>query len=155
MGIKEEPFVVAQSVSVDNPFNDPDVIFLQGNTPTTVATVDVCVKQPQRTQVCIDSMVQVGVGASTAGNPTTFVMTYELFRNNTPIATINDEMDYSSPPNETFNYTNFPNFPVVDKDPIAGNNSYDLVCTRVTANESEVAFIGIGSRSLKATVITS
>ncbi|NDI35649.1 hypothetical protein [Chengkuizengella sediminis] len=152
MGIKDEPFVVAQSVSVDDAYSTTaGAIELDPDMPTVVATVDVCVKQPENTQVSLDSMAQIAV----VGDPDTavsFEVTYEIMRNSTTIATINDEMDYDAV--SEGRHTNFPNFPVLDDSPPAGINTYDLVCTRVTTNEVEVDNIFVGSRSLKATVIT-
>ena len=47
MGLKDEPFVVADTVSVGGNIYSAggDLIFLEPNEPTTVATVDVCIKQ--------------------------------------------------------------------------------------------------------------
>ncbi|NDI33616.1 hypothetical protein [Chengkuizengella sediminis] len=153
MGLKQEPFVVAQSFSVVDPYDpdDPNIIDLSNTLdPKTVATVDVCVKNPQKTQVSIDSMAQIAVGATQSSE--TFKVTYEIMRNGTTIATINDEMDYV--PTGSFpdagRHTNFPNFPVLDNNPSAGINTYDLVCTRLSAT----SFIFVASRSLKATVFT-
>ncbi|NBI30920.1 hypothetical protein [Chengkuizengella marina] len=156
MGLKKEPFVVAQSFSVENPYGGEGAIELPSPIagvpiPRVVATVDVCVTQPMNTQVSLDSMAQIAV----VGDPDTsvsFEVTYEIMRNSTTIATINDEMDYDAV--SEGRHTNFPNFPVLDDSPPAGINTYDLVCTRVTTNEVEVDNIFVGSRSLKATVIT-
>ncbi|MDP5272664.1 hypothetical protein [Chengkuizengella axinellae] len=155
MGLKDEPFVVIDTVSVVGNIygSGGDLIFLEPNDPTTVATVDVCVKQPEKTQVCIDSMVQFAVGGTGGvGSDVTFQVLYEIHRNGDVIARINDEMDFELAGGR--GQTNFPNFPVVDNDPIGGINTYDLVCTRDTTNENAVAVINAASRSLKATVIT-
>ncbi|NBI30972.1 hypothetical protein [Chengkuizengella marina] len=154
MGLKKGPFVVADTVSVADPYNgsDPDVISLPiDGTPQVVATVDVCVTQPQKTQVSLDSMAQIAVVADTSddGGPITFEVTYEIQRNGEIIATINDEMDYQSQGPDG-RHTNFPNFPILDCNPSAGINTYDLRCTRVTANEVNVEDIFVASRSLKA-----
>ncbi|NBI27804.1 hypothetical protein [Chengkuizengella marina] len=152
MGLKNDPFVVADTVSVLDVYNtsDPNVINLTPANPSAVvSTVDVCIKQPQKTQVSIDSMAQIAVlGLTMMGQ--TFAVTYELLRNDTVIATINDEMDYESVVQGRHN--NFPNSPLVDDNPIAGINTYDLRCTSVT--RPTVGFVLIGSRSLKATVFT-
>ncbi|MFS1511737.1 hypothetical protein VQL36_05460 [Chengkuizengella sp. SCS-71B] len=156
MGLNKGPFVVAQSFSVENPyggegsielpFPDPDEV------PVVVATVDVCVQQPQKTQVSIDSMTQIAVIGNPGLDSISFEVKYEILRNGTTIATINDEMDYAKPNSIEFRHTNFPNFPLVDEDPDPGINKYDLRCTFLS-------FFGVnsifaGSRSLKATVIT-
>ncbi|NDI35657.1 hypothetical protein [Chengkuizengella sediminis] len=152
MGLDKGSFVVAQTFSVLDVYNtsDPNVINLTPANPSAVvATVDVCVKQPQKTQVSIDSMAQIAVlGLTMMGQ--TFEVTYELLRNDTVIATINDEMDYESVVNGRHN--NFPNFPLVNDNPIAGLNTYDIRCTSVT--RPTLGFVLIGSRSLKATVFT-
>ncbi|NDI34531.1 hypothetical protein [Chengkuizengella sediminis] len=145
MGIKEEPFVESQSVSVEDPysFTDPNVFVLSLGVSEVVLSVDVYVKQPQKTQVTLDSMVQIAVPGIGGGSPDMFGLTYEIQQNGTTIATINDEMDFVS----VRRHINFPNFPVLDNNPNIGINTYDLVCTS-TAD----ATIIIASRSLKATV---
>ncbi|MDP5274019.1 hypothetical protein [Chengkuizengella axinellae] len=158
MGLNKGPFVVDQSVSVDDPYdrNDPDVISIP--TPgdsEEVLTVDVCVKQPHKTQVLLDSMVQVAVRATLSPFPVnvTFVVEYELERNGTTIASITNEMDYlavGSTPGVNGRHNNFPNFPLVDENPNQGNNTYVLRCTNFSPNPSP--FITIGSRSLKASL---
>ncbi|MFS1512520.1 hypothetical protein VQL36_08800 [Chengkuizengella sp. SCS-71B] len=155
MGLKKESFAVADTVSVLNPYNfgDPDVIRIPfDGTPVNVLTVDVCVKQPQGTQVSIDSMAQiVVVGQTEPGEGVTFEVRYEILRNGNIIATINDEMDYL-PPSAPERYTNFPNFPVVDNSPIVGINTYDLRCTLLSQTGVSLNDLGAASRSLKATV---
>ncbi|MFS1513385.1 hypothetical protein VQL36_13205 [Chengkuizengella sp. SCS-71B] len=150
MEMKKGFFVVADTVSVLDVYNtsDPNVINLTPANPSAVvSTVDVCVKQPQKTQVSIDTMAQIAVlGLTLMGQ--TFEVTYELLRNDTVIATINDEMDYESVVQGR--HTNFPSFPLVDDNPIAGLNTYDIRCTSVT--RPTLGFVLIGSRSLKATV---
>ncbi|NDI33442.1 hypothetical protein [Chengkuizengella sediminis] len=151
MGLKKEPFVVAETFSVLDPY-DPaseNIIVLSNDGDfEIVATVDVCVKQPQRTQVSLDSFAQIAVEPGADDDPQTFEVTYELLRNGDPIVTIDDEMDYVHA--GTGRHTNFPNFPLVDNNPSAGINRYDLVCTRI----SGPSFIFVASRSLKATVFT-
>ncbi|MFS1512532.1 hypothetical protein VQL36_08865 [Chengkuizengella sp. SCS-71B] len=152
MELEKGPFVVAQSVSVDDPYDDtdPNVIILPiDGSPVDVLTVDVCVKQPQKTQVSLDSMGQIAAFIASAG-ANSFEVKYEILRNNNSIAIINDEMDYQGA-NER-RHTNFPNFPVVDNNPNAGINTYVLQCTQVSA--SGPSLIAVGSRSLKATVFT-
>ncbi|NBI28163.1 hypothetical protein [Chengkuizengella marina] len=147
MGLKKGPFVVAQTFSVLNPYGGTDAITLAADGDfEIVATVDVCVTQPQKTQVSLDSMAQIAI--ETQENPTTFEVTYEILRNGTAMATINNEMDYASPSLQR--HTNFPNFPVLDNCPSAGINTYDLKITRVAT--SNVTNIFVASRSLKATV---
>ncbi|MFS1511919.1 hypothetical protein VQL36_05715 [Chengkuizengella sp. SCS-71B] len=154
MGLKKGAFVVDDTVSVDDPYDttDPNMIQLDTNDPITVATVDVCVEQPQRTQVSLDSMAQIAVAnINTGATSLTFEVKYEIIRNGTTLAIINDEMDYV--PTGTFpdggRHTNFPNFPILDNNPIGGINTYDLVCTNV----SGPSLTFVGSRSLKATVL--
>ncbi|MFS1511195.1 hypothetical protein VQL36_01975 [Chengkuizengella sp. SCS-71B] len=148
MGLKKGSFVVADTVSVDDPYdiNDPNVINLVGDAPTVVASVDVCIKQPQKTQVSLDSMAQIAVIDEEAN--VTFEVIYEILRNDTTIATINDEMDYVTA--NQGRHTNFPNFPLVDNNPSAGLNTYNLRCTLVTPPPE--GSLTVGSRSLKATV---
>ncbi|NDI35643.1 hypothetical protein [Chengkuizengella sediminis] len=158
MGLNKGPFVVADTVSVvGNPYDEntegiielPDV----GGLAVVVLSIDVPVKQPKRTKVSIDSMVQV---ATTSFDPdlpvTSFKMTYEILRNDIVIATINDEMDYATA-NEG-RHTNFPNFPIVDNYPSTGINKYELRCERDINNEENLFDIFVASRSLKATVFT-
>ncbi|NBI30921.1 hypothetical protein [Chengkuizengella marina] len=159
MGLNKGPFVVAQCFSVLDPYDvnagaiplpDP----FPTETPVVVATVDVCVTQPQKTQVSLDSMVQIAANGNVAGaSSASFEVTYELFRNNVVIATIIDEMDYV--PTGSFpddgRHTNFPNFPVLDNNPSAGINTYDLVCTNKGGSFPPIF---AASRSLKATVFT-
>ncbi|NDI33615.1 hypothetical protein [Chengkuizengella sediminis] len=151
MGIKDEPFVVAQSVSVEgDPYNtDTEGVILlpDDSIPKVVLSVDVCIKQPERTQVCIDTMAQIAVvGITFLSNP--IDMTYEIHRNGNRIAIINDQMEFASNAPGA-RHTNFPNFPILDNNPYAGINTYDLVCTAVTGFNNFVA-----SRSLKVTVFT-
>ncbi|NDI34641.1 hypothetical protein [Chengkuizengella sediminis] len=148
MGLNKGLFVVADTVSVIDALSVAAgaIELVPGGVPTVVATVEVCVKEPLKTQVSLDSMAQIAV---ITGEPdVTFEMTYELLRNGVTIATIDNSMDYISL--EPVGYTNFPNFPLVDDTPSAGINTYVLRCTFVSAN----AEIFVGSRSLKATVIT-
>ncbi|MFS1512502.1 hypothetical protein VQL36_08710 [Chengkuizengella sp. SCS-71B] len=150
MSLKQEPFVVAQSVSVEgDPYNTntEGVILLPDDSiPKVVLSVDVCIKQPDRTQVCIDTMAQIAViGITFIGN--SFDIKYEIHRNGGNIATIIDKMDFASNPGDR--HTNFSNFPVLDENPHAGINTYELVCTALTGFNNL-----IGSRGLKATVIT-
>ncbi|NBI28222.1 hypothetical protein [Chengkuizengella marina] len=149
MGLKKVPFVVDNTVSVDDPYNfgDPKVILLLDD-PTVVLSVDVCVKQPQKTKVLLDSMAQIAV--RDGGIPISFEVSFELLRNGTRIALINDEMDYV-PAGSTGRHTNFPNLPLVDNDPSPGINKYDVVCTLVSNISG--ASIFVGSRSLKATIV--
>ncbi|NDI33614.1 hypothetical protein [Chengkuizengella sediminis] len=121
------------------------------NTPTVILSVDVYVKQPQRTQVSLDSMAQIAVDGNNTG-ATTFEETYEILRNDVVIATINDLMDYEGA--NFGRHTNFPNFPLVDDNPSARINKYELRVTRV-APDTGVIFIFVASRSLKATVFTA
>ncbi|WP_162037069.1 hypothetical protein [Chengkuizengella sediminis] len=108
-----------------------------------------CVKQPKRTQVSLESMTQIAV-RSTDQLSVTFEVTYEILRNGEVIATINDEMDYAKPGGlEDFRHTNFPNFPIVDNNPRAGINKYDLRCTFESG--TGVRNIFATSRSLKVT----
>ncbi|NBI31026.1 hypothetical protein [Chengkuizengella marina] len=157
MGLKKGPFVVAQTFSVLDPY-DPaaeNIIVLPNDGDfEIVATVDVCVKNPKKTQVSLDSMVQIAVVADTddGGGPVTFELTYEIQRNGEIIATINDEMDYQSPGPDG-RHTNFPNFPIVDNNPRAGINTYDLKVTRVSTFAVDDVFVA--SRSLKATLFIS
>ncbi|NDI34053.1 hypothetical protein [Chengkuizengella sediminis] len=115
--------------------------------------MDVCVKYPHKTQVSLDSMVQMGAQA-TLQLPTdvTFLFEYELLRNGDPIAMITDEMDYRAVGTSGINgrHMNFPNFPLVDDSPDLGMNTYVLRCTNSSNQPSPL--ITIGSRSLKATV---
>ncbi|NDI37184.1 hypothetical protein [Chengkuizengella sediminis] len=152
MGLKKGPFVVAQTFSVLDPY-DPaseNIIVLPDDGDfEIVATVDVCVKQPQKTQVSLDSMAQIAILAFE--NPVTFEVRYEIMRNGTIIATINDEMDYDNS-NNTERHTNFPNFPILDDNPSIGINTYELKVTRVSTFSVEDIFVA--SRSLKATVFT-
>ncbi|MFS1512501.1 hypothetical protein VQL36_08705 [Chengkuizengella sp. SCS-71B] len=150
MGLKKGPFVVADTVSVDDPYGGEGTIVLPVQIATPVATINFCVKNPQKTQISLDSMVQIAVLAISTGVARDFAVTYEIIRNNeTTIALINDEMDYLAV-NEG-RHTNFPNFPVLDNNPSAGINTYELVCTR-TAGSKLTIFAG--SRSIKATVFT-
>ncbi|MFS1512542.1 hypothetical protein VQL36_08915 [Chengkuizengella sp. SCS-71B] len=151
MGLKKESIVIAQTFSVLDPY-DPEaeniIVLLNNGDFAIVATVDVCVKDPQKTQVCIDSMVQIAVNNDDGPPSVTFEVTYELLRNGTIIATINDEMDYEAGDR----HTNFPNFPLVDNNPSTGINTYELRITRVSTNAQGDIFVA--SRSLKATVFT-
>ncbi|MFS1511779.1 hypothetical protein VQL36_04980 [Chengkuizengella sp. SCS-71B] len=152
MGLKKGSFVVADTVSVDDPYDEdsPGVIRLIQSVPTVVATVDVCVKEPQKTQVSLDSMTQIAVfNPSGAITSVTFEVKYEVMRNGMTLATINDEMDYiPTGPAPDGRHTNFPNFPILDNNPSIGINTYDLVCTNVIGPTP----VFVGSRSLKATV---
>ncbi|NDI37183.1 hypothetical protein [Chengkuizengella sediminis] len=158
MGLKKGPFIVADTVSVLDAYDvNAGAILLPSTippTPLVVATVDVCVKHPQNIQVSLDTMAQIAVTAAGGDVSATFEVTYEILRNGEVIATINDEMDYvptsTTPPGR---HTNFPNFPLVDNNPSAGINTYDLRCTRVTPDEN-IQLLFIASRSIKATVIT-
>ncbi|NDI33613.1 hypothetical protein [Chengkuizengella sediminis] len=166
MGLKKGPFVVAQTFSVEDAYGGTGAITLAADGDSEiVATVDVCIKEPQKTQVSLDSMAQIAVGGtpppppappSVASDPVilnvsvTFEVRYEILRNGNVIATINDEMDYEGV--AAGRHTNFPNFPIVDDNPRAGINTYDLKVTRVST--SFVDDIFVASRSLKATVIT-
>ncbi|MFS1513961.1 hypothetical protein VQL36_16165 [Chengkuizengella sp. SCS-71B] len=171
MGLKKGPSVVADTVSVDDPYSEAAgaILLAADGDFEIVATVEVCVKQPQRTQVSIDSMAQIAleedVGQIAAidedsdlgvlmSGPVTFEVTYEILRNGDVIATINDEMDYEAPVGTTGRHTNFPNFPIVDNNPRAGINTYALKITRVFVTEPVKAVINVfvASRSLKATV---
>ncbi|MFS1512523.1 hypothetical protein VQL36_08815 [Chengkuizengella sp. SCS-71B] len=147
MGLKKGSFVVADTVSVDDPYDisDPNVIELTALDPSAdVLTIDVCVKS-KNTKVCIDSMAQIAI-LDISSNFVTFEITYEILRNDTVIATINDEMDYESVVQGR--HTNFPNFPIVDDTPDLGVNRYVLRCT----DELCLSRVTVGSRSLKATV---
>ncbi|MDP5272665.1 hypothetical protein [Chengkuizengella axinellae] len=156
MGLKQDLFVVAQSFSVLNPYNifnpDPNVISLDENVPTEVLSIDVCVKKLNKTKVSLDSMVQIAILDIIGDEDSiSFAVSYDLLRNGIPITFINDLMDIATPGDgNIFRYTNFPNFPVIDNDPIFGMNNYALVCTRFQGP----TFVFAGSRSLKATVIT-
>ncbi|MDP5274144.1 hypothetical protein [Chengkuizengella axinellae] len=160
MGLEKETFVTAQSFSIEDPFDPTEENVISIPTPGSseeVLTVDVCVKQPHKTHVLLDSMAQVAVRATLSPFPVnvTFVVEYELERNGTRIASITDEMDYlavGSTPGVNGRHNNFPNFPLVDENPDPGNNTYVLRCTNSSPNPSP--FITIGSRSLKAAVIT-
>ncbi|MFS1511364.1 hypothetical protein VQL36_02855 [Chengkuizengella sp. SCS-71B] len=156
MGLKKGPFVVADTVSVDDPYSEAagaiKLPFGVPPVPIVINTVDVCIKQTEKTQVSLNSMTQIAVLASTdIGGPVTFEVIYEIQRNGEVIATIHDKMDYFSP---FFGgrITNFPNFPTVDNNPNKGMNTYELRCTRATIDEISVAEIFVASRSLKATV---
>ncbi|MFS1512524.1 hypothetical protein VQL36_08820 [Chengkuizengella sp. SCS-71B] len=98
-----------------------------------------------RTQVSLDSMAQIAVDAATSSP---FGVLYNILRNGDLIATINDEMDYVVA-NEG-RHTNFPNFPILDNNPSAGINTYDLVCILSLSGGANVTYVA--SRSLKATV---
>ncbi|NDI37176.1 hypothetical protein [Chengkuizengella sediminis] len=156
MGLKKGTFVVAQTFSVLDPYDSAskNIIELSNDGDfAIVATVDVCVKNPQRTQVSLDSMAQIAVRATDS----TFEVTYEILRNGIVIATINDEMDFvpASFMGQNGRHTNFPNFPLLlDNYPSAGINKYELRVTRVLTSEIEDE-IFVASRSLKATVFTS
>ncbi|MFS1512538.1 hypothetical protein VQL36_08895 [Chengkuizengella sp. SCS-71B] len=153
MGLDKGPFVVAHTFSVLEPYDSgaENIIVLPNDGDfEIVATVEVCVKQPQKTQVSLDSMAQIAVDNNFITS-VTFEVTYELFRNGVVIATINDEMDYQ--PNTGGRHTNFPNFPVIDNNPSGGINTYDLKITRVSTNFPQIN-IFVASRSLKATVFT-
>ncbi|MDP5274007.1 hypothetical protein [Chengkuizengella axinellae] len=151
MGLKEEPFVVVQSFSIEDPYNifnpEPNLIILDPNDPTEVLCIDVCINQPDKTQVSIDSMTQIAVRAGSF--IVDFEVLYEIVANDTVIARINDEMSYQSAI-DIGRHTNFPNFSVVDKNPRAGNNTYKLICTNLAGDPSSIL---AASRSLKATVI--
>ncbi|MFS1513391.1 hypothetical protein VQL36_13235 [Chengkuizengella sp. SCS-71B] len=154
MGLKKGILVVADTVSVDDPYDpgDENIIILSNDGDfEIVATVDVCVKDPQKTQVCIDSMAQIAICNDDGPPSVTFEVTYELLRNGTTIATISDEMDYARAGADG-RHTNFPNFPLVDNNPCAGINTYELRITRVSTNAEGDIFVA--SRSLKATVFT-
>ncbi|MFS1512529.1 hypothetical protein VQL36_08845 [Chengkuizengella sp. SCS-71B] len=151
MGLKKGPFVVAQTFSVLDPYDPADeniIVLLSDGDFEIVATVDVCVTQPKKTQICIDSMAQIAV----ISEDSTFELTYELLRNGIVIATINDEMDYEPPLGTDGRHTNFPNFPLVDNKSSAGINKYELRVTRVSTSGAEDLVVFVGSRSLKATV---
>ncbi|NDI34900.1 hypothetical protein [Chengkuizengella sediminis] len=153
MGLNKGPFVVAQSFSVEDPYDvDAGAIDLNVMPQTVVATVDVCVNKPTKTQVSLDSMVQIAVMSSVriSSLPSqTFEVLIEILRNGKVLATINDEMDYEIAGEGR--HTNFPNFPLVDNNPSAGINTYDLRCTLVSGMSASVF---AASRSLKATVFT-
>ncbi|NDI35634.1 hypothetical protein [Chengkuizengella sediminis] len=153
MGLNKEPLVVVQMFVLDPyGFIDPDVIRLPDDgTSQVILTVDVCVKEPQETQVLLESMIQIAVDDFEFNTLTTFEVIYELLRNGDVIATINDEIDYSKP-DDFFRHTNLPNFSLVDNNPSLGINTYELVCTNVIGGASIAIFAG--SRSLKATVFT-
>ncbi|MDP5276530.1 hypothetical protein [Chengkuizengella axinellae] len=86
------------------------------------------------------SMIQIAVGAASGPDvPTTFEVTYEILRNDDVIATMNDTMDYVSS-GGVGRHTNYPNSPIVDRNPSAGMNTYALRCRRV-ANETNILFI--------------
>ncbi|NDI35653.1 hypothetical protein [Chengkuizengella sediminis] len=154
MGLKKGPFVVADTVSVDgDPYSSTTKGVIElGPSPEIVATVDVCVTEPQKTQVSLDSMAQIAViDRNTVGNPITFEVKYEILRNDTVIATINDKMDYETI-GDPSRHTNFPSFPVLDNHPGVGMNRYELRVARIET--PEVGSIFVASRSLKATVFT-
>ncbi|WP_160647734.1 hypothetical protein, partial [Chengkuizengella marina] len=100
-----------------------------------------------KTQVSLDSMAQIAFDAIQFS--ATFKVTYDILRNDTVIATINDEMDYEASP-DFVKHTNFPNFPILDNNPSPGINTYELRITRVSTDGVDEIFVG--SRSLKATV---
>ncbi|MDP5274332.1 hypothetical protein [Chengkuizengella axinellae] len=152
MGLDKGPFVVADTVSVDDPYGGEGTIVLPSSIATPVATINFCVKNPLKTQVSLDSMVQIAVLPTfPPGSAIEFAVTYQVIRDdNQIIASLNDEMDYITAV-ANGRHTNFPNFPVLDENPHTGINTYELVCTR-TAGQTLVIFAG--SRSLKATVFT-
>ncbi|MDP5274013.1 hypothetical protein [Chengkuizengella axinellae] len=154
MGLEKGPFVVAKSVSVEGDPYNPDtqgvILLPTDGSFVDVLTIDVCVKQPLKTRVIIDSMTQIAVITADG----TFEVKYELLRkssgNSDVLATINDEMDYQI--TNLRRHTNFPNFPIVDKNPSHGINTYVLRCTDL---KCMIEFPPrVASRSLKATVIT-
>ncbi|MDP5275380.1 hypothetical protein [Chengkuizengella axinellae] len=158
MGLNKGPFIVSKSISVDDPYDttDPDVILLPKDPPGSfedVLTIDVCVKQPGKTKVRIDSMAQIAVNISTTEDVTPFQVTYEVLRNNQRIALINDQMQYDTSSDDVDRHNNFPNYPIIDNNPDPGINQYVLRCTDVLC----VARIDVtvGSRSLVATVFES
>ncbi|MDP5274972.1 hypothetical protein [Chengkuizengella axinellae] len=146
MGLNKGPFVEGVSVSVDDPYGGTDSISL-GSGTRDVLTLEVCVKDPEKTQVSIDSMAQVAVRASGTPSSVTFEVLFEVLANGVTLGSINDLMDYQAVSNGEHN--NFPNFPLLDENPIAGINTYILRCTQVQGPS-----IFVGSRSLTATVFT-
>ncbi|MFS1512556.1 hypothetical protein VQL36_08985 [Chengkuizengella sp. SCS-71B] len=153
MGLNNDPFVVVQEFELDPyGFIHPEVIRLPDDgTSLVVLTVDVCVKQPQKTQILLDSMIQIAVDDFGFNTLSTFEVTYDLLRNGDVIATINDEIDYAEP-DDLLKNTNLPRFPIVDNNPSFGTNTYELACTNVIGGASIAIFVG--SRSLKASVFT-
>ncbi|MDP5274023.1 hypothetical protein [Chengkuizengella axinellae] len=149
MGLDRVPFIVADTVSVDDPYTfDPNVIQLPfDGTPVDVLSVDVCVSH--KTQIKLDTMAQIAVLGLTMIDQT-FEVTYQIIRNDDCVSMISDEMDYDSVVDGR--HMNFPNFPLVDKNPSLGMNTYHLRCTSVIT--PTVGFVFVGSRSLKATVFT-
>ncbi|MDP5275094.1 hypothetical protein [Chengkuizengella axinellae] len=155
MGLNKGPFVVVDTVSVLDPYGwEGSITLLLDNViitpiPVTLLSVDVCVRQPERTQVLLDSFFQNAITIS--GGDGVIGVRYQLQRNDTPIAEINDEMDYADV--NDGRHTNFPDFPLVDKTPNRGINKYQLKVVQLAISVPALNSIYIGSRSLKATVI--
>ncbi|MDP5274973.1 hypothetical protein [Chengkuizengella axinellae] len=147
MGLDKGPFVEGVSVSVDDPYGGTDSINLNNGT-VDVLILEVCVKDPEKTQVSIDSMAQIAVENGATG-PTTFEVLYEVLANGVTLGSINDLMDYEAVVANSGQHNNFPNFPLLDENPIAGINTYILRCTEVQGPS-----VFVGSRSLTATVFT-
>ncbi|MDP5274020.1 hypothetical protein [Chengkuizengella axinellae] len=109
-----------------------------------------CVRQPERTQVLLDSFFQNAITIS--GGDGVIGVLYQLQRNDTPIAEINDLMDYADV--NDGRHTNFPSLSLVDKTPDRGINKYQLKVVQLILSIPVLNSIYVGSRSLKATVIT-
>ncbi|MFS1511342.1 hypothetical protein VQL36_02720 [Chengkuizengella sp. SCS-71B] len=154
MGLKQKPFVVCDSVSVLDPYGgEGSIILVQSGmsviTPLTIVSIDVCVRQSQKTKVSLDFLSQAAI--EDMGLATSFGLVFQLQRNGIVVATINDEMDYV-PAGSTGRYTNFSNFPLVDDEPDTGINKYELILNGLSFTGTENIGMYIGSRSLKATV---
>ncbi|MFS1511925.1 hypothetical protein VQL36_05745 [Chengkuizengella sp. SCS-71B] len=141
MSFKKEPFIVCDQ-STQSKSLDPD-------TEITVLTVEVCVPQPQITQVKLDSTVEIIRIPST-----TFFFSqvdYRLYKNGMTLASQSDiasqDLTVILPVNTIDALT------WCDNNPDPGLNIYEIRMERITNDEANISSVEARTRGLNASVL--